>query len=75
MLTAPGNLLLPMCGDDIQDELFLNLSRDGAGAGWPAAPWALLHALSEHWSDLALLQASSSSPVPHDLYCDEIMAL
>lgn len=68
MLTTPGDLLLlPLRGDDIQDELFHNLSRDGAEADWPVVPWVLLRALSEPWSDLAFLQASSPSPVPHDL--------
>lgn len=68
MLTTPGNLLfLHMRADDIQDELFRNLSRDAAEPDWPVGPWVLLRALFEDWSDLAFPQASGTSPVPHDL--------
>jgi len=52
VLTAPDNLLfLHLLDDDIHNELFHKLSRDGGGADWPVVPWFLLLTLFEDWSD------------------------
>jgi len=52
MLTTPDNLLvLHLLRDDICNELFHHLSRDGGEADQPVVPWVLLLALFEDWSD------------------------
>lgn len=75
MLTAPGNLFLPMCGDDTQDELFHNLSRDGAeaaGLQFPGSSFVPFLSTGVTWlfsrPQVALL-------FPMTCKCDEIMAL
>ena len=52
MLTTPDNLLfLLFLNDNIQNELFHHLSRDGGEAGWHVVSWVLLLAHFEDWSD------------------------
>jgi len=39
-----------LLGDDIQNELFYHLSRDGGEADQPVVPWVLLLVVFEDWS-------------------------
>ena len=51
ILTSPDNLLfLHLLNDDLQNELFHHLSRDGGKADSPVVPWVLLLALFEDWT-------------------------
>ena len=53
MLTIPDNLIfLHMLGDDIQNESFHHLSRDGGEADRSIITQVLLLALFEDWSDI-----------------------
>ena len=57
MLTAPDNLFfLHLLRDDVQNELFHHLSRDGGEADRPVAPRVLLLALFEDWNDIGFPQ-------------------
>jgi len=63
MLTTPDNLFLHLLRDDIQNELFDHLSRDGGEADQPVVCWDLLLALFEYWSDIGFPQSSGTSVI------------
>jgi len=66
MLTSRDNLLfLHLLNDDIQNEVFHHLSRDGGEADQPVVSWDILLALFEDWSDIGfppVLSHFSGSP-------------
>jgi len=60
MSTTPDNLFMHLLRDDIQNELFHHLYRDGGEADRPVVPWVLLLALFEAWSDTGIPAVTES---------------